>query len=53
MKIWNGYGSEHSMNLVMIGRFKTVGEAEKVFVCGEAALFFKKALAFARVSGPK
>jgi Family of unknown function (DUF6375) len=29
MKIWNGYGSEHSMNLVMIGRFKNVGDAEK------------------------
>jgi hypothetical protein len=22
MKVWPGYGSEHSMNLVMIGRFK-------------------------------
>ncbi|HGF4754077.1 TPA: DUF6375 family protein, partial [Escherichia coli] len=22
MKIWNGYGSEHSMNLVLIGKFK-------------------------------
>ena len=22
MKIWDGYGSEHSMNLVMIGHFK-------------------------------
>jgi hypothetical protein len=29
MKIWNGYGSEHSMNLVMIGHFKTTEEAEK------------------------
>ncbi len=29
MKIWYGYGSEHSMNLVMIGRFKEVGDAEK------------------------
>jgi len=28
MKIWRGYGSEHSSNLVMIGRFKTVGDAE-------------------------
>jgi len=27
MKIWNGYGSEHSMNLVMIGRFKEVSAA--------------------------
>ena len=29
MKIWYGYGSEHSMNLVMIGRFKNVDDAEK------------------------
>ena len=27
MRIWAGYGSEHSMNLVMIGRFKSEGEA--------------------------
>ena len=27
MKIWNGCGSEHSMNLVMIGRFKDAGDA--------------------------
>lgn len=27
MKIWRGYGSEHSSNLVMIGRFKTVAGA--------------------------
>ena len=27
MKIWQGYGSEHSMNLVMIGTFKTAGAA--------------------------
>lgn len=30
MKIWNGYGSEHSYNLVMIGRFVEVRNAEKV-----------------------
>ncbi|QPL45885.1 hypothetical protein IT895_17270 [Halomonas sp. A40-4] len=30
MKIWNGYGSEHSMNLVLIGKFKRVQDAEKV-----------------------
>lgn len=30
MKIWNGYGSEHSMNLVLIGRFKRAQDAEKV-----------------------
>lgn len=29
MKIWNGYGSEHSMNLVMVGHFKTEDDAEK------------------------
>jgi hypothetical protein len=28
MRIWWGYGSEHSMNLVMIGHFATAGEAE-------------------------
>ncbi|RMG27908.1 MAG: hypothetical protein D6732_19680 [Methanobacteriota archaeon] len=30
MKIWKGYGSEHSMNLVMIGYFKEARDAEKV-----------------------
>jgi len=30
MKIWKGYGSEHSMNLVMIGHFKEVRDAEEV-----------------------
>ena len=30
MKIWNGYGSEHSMNLVLIGRFKRAQDADKV-----------------------
>jgi len=29
MKIWGGYGSEHSMNLVMIGHFRDVTEAAK------------------------
>lgn len=29
MKIWTGYGSEHSMNLVMIGHFKDAGDAAK------------------------
>jgi hypothetical protein len=29
MKIWKGFGSEHSMNLVMIGKFKTIADAEK------------------------
>jgi hypothetical protein len=27
MKIWNSYGSEHSANMVMIGRFKDVESA--------------------------
>ncbi|MDH0777775.1 DUF6375 family protein [Delftia tsuruhatensis] len=30
MKIWSGYGSEHSMNLVLIGKFKKAQDAEKV-----------------------
>ena len=30
MKIWNGYGSEHSMNLVLIGKFKRAQDAENV-----------------------
>ena len=29
MKIWYSYGSEHSMRLVMIGRFKSVTDAKK------------------------
>ena len=29
MKIWYGYGSEHSMNLVMTGKFKDAGDAAK------------------------
>jgi hypothetical protein len=28
MKIWQGYGSEHSSNLVMIGHFKTAIDAK-------------------------
>jgi hypothetical protein len=30
MKIWKEYGSEHSMNLVLIGRFKRAQDAVKV-----------------------
>ncbi|MBN5402353.1 DUF6375 family protein [Serratia odorifera] len=30
MKIWNGYGSEHSMNLVLIGKFKQEQDAKKI-----------------------
>lgn len=29
MKIWHGYGSEHSMNLVMIGHFKSSEDANE------------------------
>ena len=29
MKIWNNYGSEHSANLVMIGHFEKVSDAQK------------------------
>lgn len=29
MKLWYGYGSEHSMNLVMIGHFKEANDANK------------------------
>ena len=30
MKIWIGYSSEHSMNLVLIGKFKQAKDAEAV-----------------------
>lgn len=30
MKIWNSYGSEHSMNLVLIGSFVQVKDAENI-----------------------
>lgn len=30
MKIWTGFGSEHSVNLVMIGRFKEASKAKQV-----------------------
>ena len=29
MKIWNAFATEHSMNLVLIGRFKEVRDAER------------------------
>ncbi len=29
MKIWNGYGSEHSANLVVIGQFENAQDAAK------------------------
>ena len=29
MKVWYGYGTEHSMNLVMIGHFKSAKDARK------------------------
>jgi len=31
MKIWYGYGSEHSMNLVMIGHFKNTEDSGKTY----------------------
>jgi len=31
MKIWQGYGSEHSMNLVMIGHFKSTEDSKKTY----------------------
>lgn len=30
MKIWSGYGTEHSQNLVMVGHFEDVASAEHV-----------------------
>lgn len=30
MKIWTGYSSEHSMNLVLIGKFKQAKDAESI-----------------------
>ena len=30
MSVWWGYGSEHSMNLVMVGKFASAGEADAV-----------------------
>ncbi len=30
MKIWTGFGSEHSFNLVMIGRFEEASKAKEV-----------------------
>ena len=29
MKIWQSFGSEHSSNLVMIGHFKNVADAQE------------------------
>ena len=31
MKVWNGYGSEHSNNLMMVGTFESVDKAKEVF----------------------
>jgi hypothetical protein len=31
MKIWHGYGSEHSMNLVMIGHFMNSEDSQKTY----------------------
>ena len=30
MKIWNGYGTEHSMNLRMVGHFESEEDAKKI-----------------------
>src|ERR1035438_657892 len=30
MKIWNAFGSEHSANLVMIGKFKEIDNVKEV-----------------------
>ena len=35
MKIWLGYGTEHSMNLVMIGKFNEYAEASRAFAAIE------------------
>ena len=32
MKIWEGFGSEHSANLIMIGRFKEVKNAKETLL---------------------
>lgn len=40
MKTWNNYGSEHSANLVMIGRFKTEISAEKAMEAIEKVTAF-------------
>lgn len=36
MRIWQSYGSEHSMDLVLIGRFETVSGAEEAIERMEA-----------------
>jgi Family of unknown function (DUF6375) len=36
MRIWQSYGSEHSMDLVLIGRFETVSGAEQAIELMEA-----------------
>lgn len=45
MKVWNSYGSEHSANLVMIGKFKDVASAE------DAETAFDEFTEFARDNG--
>jgi Family of unknown function (DUF6375) len=40
MKIWNSYGSEHSANLVLIGRFKDAIAAEEAKDAIEEAINF-------------
>jgi hypothetical protein len=36
MKVWNSYGSEHSMNLVMIGQFRNLDELDEAKVLIDA-----------------
>ena len=43
MKVWNGWGSEHSMNLVMIGRFEEVDAAKKAKLIIDLILFYSSA----------
>lgn len=40
MKLWNSYGSEHSANLVLIGRFKDAITAEEAKDAIEEAMQF-------------
>jgi len=48
MKIWFGYGSEHSMNLILIGRFENVQTAEAAIDRIEAL----RELALTELPGP-
>ena len=43
MKIWQSYGAEHSLNLVIIGRFKEVADAEEFKLQTESLIDFLSA----------